>query len=194
MIKFMEKTMSFKIKYIFTMFLILFICSFSCKDSGKDKVSAQNEKINVRWEKISTGLETARVQEKPVLMFFYTEWCIYCKKMDSEVFSDSEISQYINENFISMRINPEKDKDTLEIMGEKVPPAKLMAYTGSNGFPTTLFLNNKKKPITTVPGFVEKHTFLSMLKYLRGECYESKIPFDTYLKNPDVCKAKKIKS
>jgi thioredoxin-related protein len=186
-----EKIMSNKIKYIFTMFLILFISFFSCKENSNDKVSAKDGSSSVRWENTTTGLESAKIQKKPVLMFFYTEWCIYCKKMDSEIFSDPEISRYMNENFISMRLNPEKDKETIEIMGEKITPSKLMAYTGSNGFPTTLFLNNKKKPVTTLPGFIEKQTFLSILKYLKEECYESKVSLDDYIKNPEVCRSKK---
>jgi len=188
----MEETMSNKIKYIFTMFLILLISCFSCKENSNDKVSAKNSDAAVRWEKISGGLENAKIQKKPVLMFFYTEWCIYCKKMDSEVFSDPEVSRYMNENFISMRVNPEKDNETIELMGQKIPPSKLMAYTGSNGFPTTLFLDNKKKPVTTIPGFVEKETFLSILKYLKEECYENKVSLDDYIKNPELCRAKKI--
>jgi len=57
-----------------------------------------------------------------------------------------------------------------------------------------LFLNNKKKPVTTIPGYIEKGTFLPMLKYLKAECYENKISFDNYIKNPDLCKAKKPNS
>jgi len=190
----MERIMSNKLKYIFTMFLILLISCFSCKENSSDKVSAKNGDESVRWEKISEGLKNAELQKKPVLMFFYTEWCIYCKKMNSEVFSDPEISRYMNENFISMRINPEKDSETIELMGQKIPPAKLMSYTGSNGFPTTLFLTDKKKPLTTIPGFVEKGTFLSILKYLKEECYENKVSLDDYIKNPDLCRAKKISS
>jgi len=186
--------MSYKIKFIFTMTLILFISFFSCKDGNSNKASVKNEEITVKWEKISGGLKNAELQKKPVLIFFYTEWCIYCKKMIAENFGDQEIVQYMNENFISFKVNPEKDNENFEIMGEKIPPSKLMAYTGSNGFPTMLFLNSKVKPVTTIPGFVEKHTFLAILKYMKEECYENKVSIDNYIKNPDLCRGKKNSS
>jgi len=181
----------FRLKYISVMLLILLMSCFSCKENSNDKVSAKDGGEQIRWEQTSAGMENAGIQKKPVLMFFYADWCIYCKKMDSEVFSDPEISRFMNENFVSVRVNPEKDSETIEIMGEKVTPSKLMSYTGSNGFPTTLFLNNKKKPITTIPGFIEKKTFLSILRYLKDECYENKVSLDDYIKNPAVCRAKK---
>lgn len=187
-----DRKMQKKIKYTITMFLILLISCFSCKENSSDSVSAKNENAAVRWEKMSAGIQNTGSVKKPVLMFFYTEWCIYCKKMDSEVFSDPEISQYLNENFVSMRVNPEKESGSIEIMGEKVTPSKLMAYAGANGFPTTLFLDDEKKPVTTIPGFVEKKAFLSILKYLKEECYQDKISLGDYIKNPEICRAKKI--
>lgn len=177
--------------YILVMLIVLIISFFSCKDNRNDKESAKNDDITIRWENFKDGFENAKIQKKPILMFFYTDWCIYCKKMNSEVFSDSEVSHYMNENFTSIRINPEKDNETIEIMGENVTPAKLMSYTGSNGFPTTLFLDYNRKPITTIPGFIEKKTFLSILKYLKEECYEHKVSLDDYIKNPELCRAKK---
>lgn len=186
--------MSNKIKYIFITVLIMLISCFSCKENSSDKATAKNEEITVKWEKISDGLKNAELQKKPVLIFFYTEWCIYCKKMISENFNDPEISQYMNGNFISLKVNPEKESEVFEIMGEKIPPAKLMAYTGSNGFPTMLFLSNKIKPVTTIPGFIEKRTFLSILKYMKDECYENKVSIDDYIKNHDICRGKKINS
>lgn len=177
-----------KIKYILPVLLIFLLGSFSCKENSKEKDIVKIQ--GVKWEKIQDGLKNAASLKKPVLLFFYTEWCIYCKKMDSEVFNDPETSEYINENFISIRVNPEKESETIEIMGEKITPAKLMAYTGSNGFPTTLFLDEASKPVTTLPGFIEKGTFLPILKFLKEKCYQKKISLDDYIKNPELCSAK----
>lgn len=178
-------------RYIYTAFLFILLNFFSCKDNSSDNISAQNIDSGIKWEKINTGLENIKKLKKPAFMFFYTEWCIYCTKMNSEVFGDREVSQYLNDNFISIRVNPEKDTETVEIMGEKISPSKLMAYTGSTGFPTMLFWDRNKRPVTTVPGFIEKQKFLQILKYLKDECYESNISINDYMKNPELCRNKK---
>ena len=179
------------IRYIYTIFIFILLSNFSCKENSSEKVSAQNIETGIKWEKINTGLDNITKLKKPALMFFYTDWCIYCTKMTSEVFNDPEISQYLNQNFISIKVNPEKDSETVEIMGEKMSASKLMAYTGSTGFPTTLFWDKNKKPVTTVPGFIEKKTFLPILKYLKEECYEKNISLKDYMNKPDLCKVKK---
>jgi thioredoxin-related protein len=182
--------MFYKIRYFFTILLILFFSNFSCKENNNEKVTARGMESATKWEKLNTGLENIKKLKKPAMMFFYTDWCVYCKKMNSEVFSDPEVSLYLNENFISIRVNPEKENDTIEVMGDKITASKLMELTGSNGFPTTLFWDKTKKPVTTVPGFIEKEKFLQILKYLKDECYENKISINDYMKNPDLCRKK----
>jgi len=181
--------MTSKTKYTLALAFIFLTSSFSCTKESEKVVSSNNKEI--KWEKISDGFNNAGSLKKPVLIFFYTEWCIYCKKMETEVFEDPDVTEYMNNNFTSIKINPEKENETIEIMGEKITPAKIMAYTGSNGFPTTLFLDAERKPVTTLPGFIEKKTFLPILKYLKEECYQGKLSLDDYIKNPDLCRAKK---
>ena len=184
--------MQHKLKYTLILIFILTLSSFSCGEKNKEKDSAGVAAKEVKWETISKGLKNAEQLKKPVLIYFYTDWCIYCKKMNSEVFNDSEVSEYMNENYISVRVNPEKESEQIEIMGKKISPAQLMAYTDSSGFPTTLILDEERKPVTTLPGFIEKKTFLPILKFLNEKCYQKKISLDDYIKNPELCKAKKV--
>ncbi|PKL18292.1 MAG: hypothetical protein CVV49_06825 [Spirochaetae bacterium HGW-Spirochaetae-5] len=184
--------MHHKLKYTLALILLLAVSSFSCGEKNKEKDSSGGAIKEVKWETISKGLKNAEQLKKPVLIYFYTDWCIYCKKMDSEVFNDSEVSGYMNENYISIRVNPEKESQPIEIMGEKISPAQLMAYTDSSGFPTTLILDEERKPVTTLPGFIEKKTFFPILEFLNEKCYQKKISLDDYIKNPELCRSKKV--
>ncbi|NNF20813.1 MAG: thioredoxin fold domain-containing protein, partial [Saprospiraceae bacterium] len=38
----------------------------------------------------------------------YTDWCLPCKMMDEEVFSDKELGKYYRDNFICYKVDAEK--------------------------------------------------------------------------------------
>ena len=181
-----------KIQSIVMLTIFLLISSFSCKESIDDKVSAEGKNLPIKWENISTVFKSNDKNDnnknanlkKPVLLFFYTEWCVYCKKMDKEIFSDYEIAQYMNDNYINVRVNPEKENNKIKIMDKDITPYELMMHIGANGFPTTLFFDKEMKPIETIPGYIEKKTFLLILKYLKEELYNKNISFEDYIKNP----------
>jgi len=167
---------------ILTIFLLT--SSFSCKESIDDKVSAEAKSLSVKWENIVTAFQT-KDNKKPVLIFFYTEWCTYCVKMDKEIFADNEVAQYMNDNYINIRVNPEKENNKITVMGKDITPYELMMHIGARGFPTTLFFDKNFKPVTTVPGYVNKKTFVPVLNYVKEELYKKNIPLEDYIKNPD---------
>ncbi len=39
------------------------------------------------------------VEARPLLVFFYTDWCSYCELMKQKTFSDSEITKELNQNY-----------------------------------------------------------------------------------------------
>ena len=53
-------------------------------------------------------LETALQQEsKPVLLFFYADWCAYCKKMERYAFKNKKVVKQLNREFYVVRMNAE---------------------------------------------------------------------------------------
>lgn len=72
---------------------------------------AQGRKVNFQH---STDLNDISAQalenDKLIFIDFYTDWCVPCKKMDNEVFAHDDVADYINQHFISVKINAEKDK------------------------------------------------------------------------------------
>ncbi|WP_081643209.1 thioredoxin fold domain-containing protein [Sphingobacterium paucimobilis] len=54
------------------------------------------------------ALTAARKNNKLIFIDFYTTWCGPCKTMDKEVFTDGAVSTYMNENFLTVKIDAEK--------------------------------------------------------------------------------------
>ncbi len=166
--------------------LNLIFIMFSCSNSSSQGEGTPG-KAAVKWYGIQEGMEKAQKEGKSVIMYFYTDWCVYCKKMDGQIFSDPDISAFMNEKYVSIRINPEKDKETIAVMGQNLTPSQFMGQIGASGFPTTMFWDKKQKPLTVLPGYTEKDTFLSVISYINDECYAKNITLDDYMKGKSDC-------
>lgn len=66
---------------------------------------------------------------EPVILYFHTDWCRYCKQLDSEYLSNSAVSGALA-SFRKVEINPESG----------APEKQLGAQYGVTGYPTLLAL------------------------------------------------------
>ena len=181
--------MSKKIRYMVQALAIVIAATLACGEKPGDAISSNDVQggTAIQWHSYGEGLDIAKKNGKPMFIFFYTDWCIYCKKMDKEVFSDREVISYMNSNYINIRVNPETDKGRMMIMGKETSAAYLMSMSGANGFPALMFWDKKQQPVTTMPGFIEKKTFLPLLKFIDAECYTRKISLDAYIDGTAKC-------
>jgi thiol:disulfide interchange protein len=58
-------------------------------------------------ETLTEVIEVAELQNKPVFMEFYTDWCLPCKIMDEEVFTNHELGRFFNDSFVSYKVDAE---------------------------------------------------------------------------------------
>lgn len=70
----------------------------------------------VEWQSYSTGMELAKNNNKAVFLHFYATWCGYCAKMEKDSFQDNSIAEYLNDNFISIRVDVDKEQNIAEKM------------------------------------------------------------------------------
>ncbi|RNC88270.1 MAG: DUF255 domain-containing protein [Winogradskyella sp.] len=77
---------------------------------------AQNNRVN--WLSFEE-LEQELIKEpKKVLIEFYADWCVYCKKMEQSVFSKPEIKKMLGEDYYAVRFNVETN-DTIRFGGNR---------------------------------------------------------------------------
>jgi len=135
---------------IFALLSLVMTLSFTKSRFTKQEVAG------IAFKHIS--LEDAKKQaEKTGKLIFidaYTSWCGPCKRMAATTFKDEKVAKYFNENFISLKIDVEKDADGPEI--EKM--YKIQAY------PTLLFINGKGKLVKNIVGFQEADKLMSIAK------------------------------
>lgn len=139
-----------------------------------------------QWKTFDDGMKQAKLTGKKVLVDVYTDWCSWCKKMDANTYADKKVSEYLNKNFVIIKLNAEED-GTITYSGEKISPAQFAQGMGVTGYPATLFLKSDGQPITLLPGYSEADMFIHVLTFIGENHYEKK-KFQDYLAEKGVKK------
>ena len=100
---------------------------------------------------LNAGIQQASLQNKPVMVDFYADWCIACKELEAYTFSDSKVQTALTD-FVLLKVdvtaNDELDKELLRKYGIFGPPA-------------ILFFDQKGNELRNyrVVGFIEADNF-----------------------------------
>ena len=162
-----------KSESIFTLALVAFFClsvvwiPADCTASESILPISVNSS-GIKWYSYEEGIERGKEEKKNVFLNFYTQWCGYCKKMDKETFANSSIIAYLNENFISIKVNSDKER-------------QIANYYYVNGLPTSWFLSKEGSKISSLPGYIPSDMLINILKYIHTDSYK-KMNFRKFMK------------
>ncbi|MBD1836036.1 thioredoxin domain-containing protein [Cyanobacteria bacterium FACHB-472] len=88
------------------------------------------------WPWSQEALEKAKAENKPILLSIGYSSCHWCTVMEGEAFSDNAIAQYINANFIPIKVDREERPDI-----DSIYMQALQMMTGQGGWPLNIFLS-----------------------------------------------------
>lgn len=94
----------------------------------------------------------AREEDKPIFLSIGYSTCHWCHVMAHESFEDEEIAKLLNRHFISVKVDKEERPDI-----DSIYMAVCQAFTGSGGWPTSIFMTAGQKPFFAGTYF-PKHT------------------------------------
>ncbi|MDP3920608.1 MAG: thioredoxin domain-containing protein [Candidatus Omnitrophota bacterium] len=83
----------------------------------------------------------AKAEDKPIFLSVGYSTCHWCHVMEDESFSDTKVAEFMNENFVAIKVDREERPDVDQIYMEA-----LRRMTGSGGWPMNVFLTPEKKP------------------------------------------------
>ncbi len=87
------------------------------------------------------AFDTARRQNKPIFLSVGYSTCHWCHVMERESFEDEKIGKFLNEHFISIKVDREERPDV-----DKIYMTFVQATTGGGGWPMSVFLTPDLKP------------------------------------------------
>ena len=121
----------------------------------------------IDWKKYDEGITLAQKQNKKIFLHFRTDWCRYCDEMDRSTFKDNSVIQFLNEHFVCVKVDGDKEKSIVKEY--KV-----------QGYPDSRFLNENSKEVHRLPGFIELSAFKFFLEYIQTDNYLTMDPMQYY--------------
>lgn len=113
------------------------------------------------------ALEKAKADKKVVLMDFTgSDWCGWCIKLDKEIFSQKEFTEYADKNLVLLKLDFPRNKKLSQALTKQ--NAKLQEEYKIEGFPTVIVLDSDGKQIGTL-GYMEggPSAFIAAVKKLQ---------------------------
>lgn len=123
------------------------------------------------------------IEDKPLIIYFSSPSCVYCKKFESEVLSDEKFQELLKLYYTFVKVEPNNNKTIF--LENEYTNNELFGAFGVRGTPTFVFWY-KDAGITMVPGFMPLEDFLNALNYILKYVYEDyREDFQTFLDNKE---------
>jgi len=103
-------------------------------------------------DEMETAQKKASDQQLMLFVDVYATWCGPCKLMDQEVYTDPAVAKYMNENFVSVRLDGESDYGRIYAAAQEL-----------QGYPSMFIFSRNGEPVSRVVGFTPAEELISSL-------------------------------
>ena len=120
---------------------------------------------STRWYTYEEGIIAAGVNEKPIIMDFYADWCQPCIAMEEGTYPDPRVVGELSD-FIAIKVDTQKRIDIESKYG--------IAY-----YPTVVFLDSKGQELSRHVGYLGPEEMVQEIKSSRGKLPKESPGFET---------------
>jgi thiol:disulfide interchange protein DsbD len=144
--KLANKNKGFRIFKIFFSVFIIAVAAYALVPSNKKSIN---------WQHYNPEVASASLTgNKKVIIDFYADWCIPCKELDANTFSDEKVIA-ASSSFVALKA------DLTKSLSPEVE--SLRNKYNIVGVPTLLIINSKGEEVQRLTGFVNADEFLKLL-------------------------------
>lgn len=88
---------------------------------------AQSARRNVGWiQDFETAESESQRLRRPLLIHFYADWCVPCRRMDRDVLNSPELGTQLKTNFVGVKVDADKHPELLKRYGVRSLPADVV--------------------------------------------------------------------
>lgn len=130
----------------------------------------------IEWLSFPQLSDSLDVNPKPVFLFFHTDWCSYCRKMEKDVFTNKEVIKILNNQFYAVKFDAES-KESFIFDGQLLKNSNLQSKASLHeivvllasrkegfAFPTTLIFDKNFRVIKRKFSYLSSKKLLDLLK------------------------------
>ena len=147
----------------------------------KIKSLKPSERGIVNWMTLEQALEKSKSEKRKIFVDMYTDWCGWCKHMDSTTFVNASVANYLNEHFYPVKFNAEQEKEI--VFQDKIYKFKKNGTRGYHelaalwlnnrlSFPTVVFLDEAQQLIQPVPGYQDAAKMEAIINYFGSDSHK----------------------
>lgn len=162
-------------KPVYTMLLLvagfgLFLATSpfaSSSHNNEQQAKITETQIDLQWmDDIHAAKEKAKLEQRPVMVDFYADWCVACGKMKEQLFPTDEFKKFVQDhNLILVKLDfTETDEEKEKLAESYVIP----------GLPALIFLSPDGEMFDQVLGFRSKQHALEKFANIRWERLQKK--------------------
>ncbi len=141
------------------------------------------EKPKLNWTPIGKVESFAKNENKIAMIYVTSKGCAWCRKFYKNTLNNPEIIVKLNEKFRYAKVNISSHAK-VEYQGKTIIEKKLGKILLVRSTPTTLFLDDDKKVIARIPGYMSVKDFSKVLTYLGDGWYED-ISYEDFINSEE---------
>lgn len=113
----------------------------------------------IAWQALEPSFAIGKQERRKLFLYFFADWCTYCKQMERTTFRDPAVVAMLNQNFVPVRINADRE-------------AAVAARYRVQPLPTIIFLTPEGQQMSR-PGFIPAEQMMVLLRYVQTDSYRS---------------------
>ncbi|SFI63658.1 Thioredoxin-like [Kaistella treverensis] len=137
----------------------------------------------IKWMTLEEAVEAQRTVPKKILIEFYTDICVTCKKMETETFNHPQIAENLQKNYYLVKFDAESKKN-ITLFGRKFSNLgtsksknggslhEFTKFMSVNAVPTTVFLDEQSMPITLLQGAITAKELEPYVTFISTDDYK----------------------